>query len=103
MRRLSFRRVERVAHAQSPDGKAEQRGDWQVEGASATEEPRRPGGACAESPKGRGSSTRAALCAPCRAPGDGRRGGAGRRGRCGGRAGGGEPERGRAYRPGDFG
>lgn len=32
----------------------QRRGDWQVEGALATEEPRRPGGACAERPKGVG-------------------------------------------------
>lgn len=61
MRRLHLRRVESVAHVQSREGrggggKVQQRGDWQVEGALATGEPRRPGGACAERPKGWGSS-----------------------------------------------
>lgn len=52
--------------------KMERRDDWQVEGALATEELSWPRGACAERPKGWGSSAGSASRAPCRAPRDGK-------------------------------
>lgn len=80
------------------------RGDRQREGAFASEEARRAAGACAERPKGWGSSAGTAARAPWREPGERKeREGAERREEAR-RAGGGRgAERGRVYRPGDFG
>lgn len=71
MRGLRFRRVESRACAEPRWGKKmERRGDWQAEGVSAKEELPWPRGACAERPKGWGSSAGSASRAPCRAPWD---------------------------------